>query len=251
MSGQSALRPPSTLAAVRRLTGPLLTTRRRPLAAERWPRGSTSRPRRHGDGPASRPWPNVVLLTGPRAVHCARCRTQTLCLPPASRPGQRIEQGKKRLVTQGSIPDDLAHLQVGDLTEEQIYRLLEGTAEGGIRLTFAGKETARQIMDLVRPRVMQPVKRLSYGQDFSRVENLVIDGDNLQSMVTLYKYRGQVDLILTDPPYNTGNDFRYNDRWDTDPNDDGLHRQDARLDDLSRADCWPTAQATGQKALSI
>ena len=41
-------------------------------------------------------------------------------------------------------------------------------------------------------------------------------------MVTLYKYRGQVDLILTDPPYNTGKDFRYNDRWDEDPNDDGL-----------------------------
>ena len=28
--------------------------------------------------------------------------------------------------------------------------------------------------------------------------------------------------MLTDPPYNTGNDWRYNDRWDTDPNDPGL-----------------------------
>ncbi len=36
-------------------------------------------------------------------------------------------------------------------------------------------------------------------------------------MVTLYKERGQVDLILTDPPYNTGRDFRYNDRWDEGP----------------------------------
>ena len=36
-------------------------------------------------------------------------------------------------------------------------------------------------------------------------------------MVSLYKYRGQIDLILTDPPYNTGEDFRYNDRWDEDP----------------------------------
>jgi adenine-specific DNA-methyltransferase len=41
-------------------------------------------------------------------------------------------------------------------------------------------------------------------------------------MVSLYKYRGQVDLILTDPPYNTGGDFRYNDRWDKDPNDPDL-----------------------------
>ena len=38
-------------------------------------------------------------------------------------------------------------------------------------------------------------------------------------MVTLYKYRGQVDLILTDPPYNTAQFFRYNDKWDEDPND--------------------------------
>jgi len=41
-------------------------------------------------------------------------------------------------------------------------------------------------------------------------------------MVSLYKYRGQVDLIVTDPPYNTGEDFRYNDRWDEDPNDPDL-----------------------------
>lgn len=49
-----------------------------------------------------------------------------------------------------------------------------------------------------------------------------MDGENLSGMVTLYKYRGQVDLILTDPPYNTGKDFRYNDKWDTDPNDPDL-----------------------------
>ncbi|MDN2617976.1 site-specific DNA-methyltransferase [Enterobacter kobei] len=41
-------------------------------------------------------------------------------------------------------------------------------------------------------------------------------------MVTLYKYRGQIDLVLTDPPYNTGEDFRYNDKWDKDPNDPDL-----------------------------
>lgn len=145
--------------------------------------------------------------------------------------------GKKRLVNQGPIPEDLTNLQVGDLTEEQIYRLLEATAEGGIRLTFAGKETARQIMDLVRPRVMRPVKRLSYGQDIARVENLLVDGDNLQAMVTLYKYRGQVDLILTDPPYNTGNDFRYNDRWDIDPNDEGLGEL-VKVDDDGRHTKW-------------
>jgi len=48
---------------------------------------------------------------------------------------------------------------------------------------------------------------------------LIIEGDNLQALASLYRERGQVDLILTDPPYNTGNDFRYNDKWDKNPND--------------------------------
>ena len=52
--------------------------------------------------------------------------------------------------------------------------------------------------------------------------NLIVEGENLQAMVSLYRYRGQIDLILTDPPYNTGRDFRYNDRWETDPNDPDL-----------------------------
>lgn len=38
----------------------------------------------------------------------------------------------------------------------------------------------------------------------------------------MYRERGQIDLILTDPPYNTGGDWRYNDKWDTDPNDAGI-----------------------------
>ena len=41
-------------------------------------------------------------------------------------------------------------------------------------------------------------------------------------MVTLYKEHGRIDLIVSDPPYNTGSDFRYNDRWDDDPNDPGM-----------------------------
>jgi len=66
---------------------------------------------------------------------------------------------------------------------------------------------------------------------------MIIEGENLQAMVTLYKYRGQVDLILTDPPYNTGSDFRYNDRWDEDPNDPDLGPL-VSLEDGSRHTKW-------------
>ena len=62
-------------------------------------------------------------------------------------------------------------------------------------------------------------------------------GENLQTMVTLYKYRGEVDLIITDPPYNTGQQFRYNDKWDEDPNDPELGTLVAK-EDGSRHTKW-------------
>jgi adenine-specific DNA-methyltransferase len=64
--------------------------------------------------------------------------------------------------------------------------------------------------------------KYSVGAEEEQALNQVIEGENLQAMVTLYRERGQVDLILTDPPYNTGRDFRYNDCWDEDPNDPDL-----------------------------
>jgi adenine-specific DNA-methyltransferase len=59
-------------------------------------------------------------------------------------------------------------------------------------------------------------------------------------MVTLYQYRNQVDLIVTDPPYNTGQHFRYNDRWDTDPNDPDLGTL-VSMEDGSRHTKWMKA----------
>jgi hypothetical protein len=58
--------------------------------------------------------------------------------------------------------------------------------------------------------------------EVDQARNLIVEGDNLHAMVSLYKYRDQVDLVLADPPYNTGSDFRYNNKWDEDPNDPDL-----------------------------
>jgi adenine-specific DNA-methyltransferase len=81
------------------------------------------------------------------------------------------------------------------------------------------------------------MKKYSIGSSEDQAHNLVVEGDNLQALASLYRWRGQVDLILTDPPYNTGNDFRYNDRWDKDPNDPGLG-EFVRADDLARHTKW-------------
>lgn len=108
-----------------------------------------------------------------------------------------------------------------DLTRTQLIDLLD-EREQGVRITFSGKDVARDIARSVRPRVMEALPKFSAGAPEQQADNLVIEGENLQAMVSLYRFRGQVDLILTDPPYNTGNDFRYNDRWDKDPNDPEL-----------------------------
>ena len=89
----------------------------------------------------------------------------------------------------------------------------------------------------VMPRIVKIDKELSFNDNGIEGKNIIIDGENLQAMVTLYKYKGQIDLIVTDPPYNTGKDFRYNDKWDTDPNDPDLGEL-VTLEDGSRHTKW-------------
>ena len=48
--------------------------------------------------------------------------------------------------------------------------------------------------------------------DFDTTENLYLEGDNLDVLKVLREtYLGRVKMIYIDPPYNTGNDFVYND----------------------------------------
>ena len=61
----------------------------------------------------------------------------------------------------------------------------------------------------------QAVTDLDQDEDGSIRENLIVKGNNLLSLHTLYRqFRGKVKLIYIDPPYNTGSDsFGYNDRF--------------------------------------
>jgi len=111
---------------------------------------------------------------------------------------------------------------LAELSRSELIEIIQQQGDGPIRIQFAGKSTASGIARKVRPRVMNPIKKYSAGTPDQQSRNLLIEGDNLQAMATLHRLRGQVDLVLTDPPYNTGIDFRYNDKWDKDPNDPGI-----------------------------
>ena len=120
----------------------------------------------------------------------------------------------------GAPLDPLAGIEL--LDQEDLIRLVRSMMSNGVALTFHGKRSAKEISRKVRPRVTRRESRLHVGSPAEQSRNLLIEGENLQTMVTLYKYRGEVDLIITDPPYNTGQQFRYNDKWDEDPNDPDL-----------------------------
>lgn len=107
----------------------------------------------------------------------------------------------------------------------------------GIVMSYTGRTAPWQIIRQVKPKLHSIVKKHSVGDEGSQALHEIWDGENLSTMVTLYKYRGQVDLILTDPPYNTGEDFRYNDKWDKDPNDPDLGDLVPK-DDGSRHSKW-------------
>lgn len=123
------------------------------------------------------------------------------------------------------------------MSKEELLDFAKKMISGGITLSFNGKRTAQVIEHKVMPRIVRIDKELSFNDNSIEGNNIIIDGENLQAMVTLYKYKGQIDLILTDPPYNTGKDFRYNDKWDTDPNDPDLGEL-VTLEDGSRHTKW-------------
>ncbi|PIZ76301.1 site-specific DNA-methyltransferase [Candidatus Peregrinibacteria bacterium CG_4_10_14_0_2_um_filter_38_24] len=79
-------------------------------------------------------------------------------------------------------------------------------------LTWAGKAECFKKIQETTTNTLKPCRDESV--DFDKTENLFIEGDNLQVLKVLQKsYYGKVKMIYIDPPYNTGNDFIYNDKF--------------------------------------
>lgn len=122
------------------------------------------------------------------------------------------------------------------MLQEHDTALLDA-GKDGIIMNYTGRTAPWQIIRQVKPKLSRIIKKYSAGDERVQSGNEIWDGENLSTMVTLYKHRGQVDLIITDPPYNTGEDFRYNDKWDKDPNDPDLGDLVPK-DDGSRHSKW-------------
>lgn len=99
-------------------------------------------------------------------------------------------------------------------------------AGAGMYLHWDGRKSYRTRMPA--PRVLEPVDDLTVDPESG---NRIIEGDNLQVMVSLRsQFKGTADIAYLDPPYNTGRrDFRYSDQRFRDPNaasDDAVYVND-------------------------
>lgn len=85
-------------------------------------------------------------------------------------------------------------------------------AEGEERyqFTWPDKRAAVRLANTPTTMTLRPCRKESV--DFDKTQNLYIEGDNLDVLKVLREtYLGKVKMIYIDPPYNTGNDFVYND----------------------------------------
>lgn len=95
------------------------------------------------------------------------------------------------------------------LRQELSGAIVEGPQER-YQLNWPGKREALLIANAPIAKTLRPCREESV--NFDTTQNLYIEGDNLDALKLLQEtYLGKVKMIYIDPPYNTGNDFIYDD----------------------------------------
>ena len=123
----------------------------------------------------------------------------------------RIREMFPGCVTEARGEDGSVKLAVDfdQLRQELSGTLVEGPQER-YHLNWPGKREALLTANAPIAKTLRPVREESV--DFDTTKNLFIEGDNLDALKLLQEtYLGKVKMIYIDPPYNTGNDFVYED----------------------------------------
>lgn len=102
-------------------------------------------------------------------------------------------------------------IDFNSLKQELSSVLVEGNKEK-YQLTWPGKKDAILIANTSTNNTLRPIRKKSV--DFDKTQNIYIEGDNLEALKILQEsYLNKIKCIYIDPPYNTGNDFIYNDNF--------------------------------------
>lgn len=136
-------------------------------------------------------------------------------------------------VTEAKRPDGLVKRAIDfDLLRQELsHDLVEGPQER-YRLDWPGKRAALALANKPIRKTFRPSRDESV--DFDTTQNLYLEGDNLEALKLLQEtYLGKVKMIYIDPPYNTGNDFIYDD--DFSMSRDEYREASGEVDDEGRA----------------
>ena len=99
-----------------------------------------------------------------------------------------------------------------DLLKQELSNVLVDENKEKYQLAWPGKKEAILTANTPINKTLRPVKEKSV--DFDNTQNIYIEGDNLEVLKILQEsYLNKIKCIYIDPPYNTGNDFIYNDKF--------------------------------------
>lgn len=97
-----------------------------------------------------------------------------------------------------------------DVLKQELSDTVIEAGQERYQMTWPDKRKAVALANSAISATLRPCKEESV--DFDTTENLYIEGDNLDVLKLLREtYLGKVKMIYIDPPYNTGNDFVYED----------------------------------------
>lgn len=116
-------------------------------------------------------------------------------------------------VTERKGKDGTAELAIDfDKLRAELSKDVLEEGEERYQFTWPDKRTASRLANTAIDKTLRPDVEAS--KDFWNTENLYIEGDNLDVLKVLREnYLGKIKMIYIDPPYNTGNDFVYNDNF--------------------------------------
>ena len=124
---------------------------------------------------------------------------------------QKIAQLFPNCVTERKGKDGKPELAIDfEKLQAELSNEIIGEGEERYQFTWPDKRAAVRLANTPTTMTLRPCRKESV--DFDNTQNLYIEGDNLDVLKVLREtYLGKIKMIYIDPPYNTGNDFVYND----------------------------------------
>lgn len=124
---------------------------------------------------------------------------------------EKIQQLFPNCVTERLDKDGKPELAIDfEKLQAELSNDIIGEGEERYQFTWPDKRAANRLANTPTTMTLRPCREESV--NFDHTQNLYIEGDNLDVLKALREtYLGKVKMIYIDPPYNTGNDFVYND----------------------------------------